>query len=106
MLGRPEDTVSIADGAEKYKMDYEMTFAKGCNILGEEDRNLIPEHHYKKIIQEDQDRMLKEAVEAAKNADKVILTLGEHRCMSGEAASRAELTLPKAQENCSMLYMK
>jgi beta-glucosidase len=98
MLGRPEDTVSIADGAEKYRMDYEMTFAKGCNILGEEDRNLIPQHHYKKIIQEDQDRMLKEAVEAAKNADKVILTLGEHRCMSGEAASRAELTLPKAQK--------
>lgn len=98
MLGRPEDTVSIADAAQKYRVDYEVTFAKGCDILGEEDINLIPEVHGNAMKLEDQETLLKEAVEAAKNADKVILALGEHRRMSGEAASRAELTLPKVQE--------
>lgn len=98
MLGRPEDTVSIADAAQKYRVDYEVTFAKGCDILGEEDINLIPEVHGKAMKLEDQETLIKEAVEAAKNADKVILALGEHRRMSGEAASRAELTLPKVQE--------
>lgn len=98
MLGRPEDTVSIADTAQKYRVDYEVTFAKGCDILGEEDINLIPEVHGKAMKLEDQETLIKEAVEAAKNADKVILALGEHRRMSGEAASRAELTLPKVQE--------
>lgn len=98
MLGRPEDTVSIANAAEKYRVDYELTFAKGCDILGEEDIDLIPEVHGKAMKLENQETLLKEAVEAAKNADKVILALGEHRRMSGEAASRAELTLPKVQE--------
>lgn len=98
MLGKPEDTVSIADAAYKYTAEYELTFAKGCNILGEEDKNLIPEMHGKDIKEENQERLLKEAVEAAKNADKVILALGEHRRMSGEAASRADLSLPKVQE--------
>lgn len=97
MLGRPEDTVSIADAAGKFAMDYEFTFAKGCNILGDEDGNLIPNQHVQEFSKEDEERMLQEAVEAAKNADKIVLALGEHRRMSGEAASRSDLTLPKAQ---------
>lgn len=97
MLGRPEDSVSITEAASKYSMDYEFTFAKGCNVLGEEDRNLIPELYDQISKQEDQERMLEEAVEAAKYTDKVILALGEHRCMSGEGVSRSDLTLPKAQ---------
>lgn len=98
MLGKSEDTVSIADAAYKYTAEYELTFAKGCNILGEEDKNLVPEMHGKDMKDENQEKLLKEAVEAAKNADKVILALGEHRRMSGEAASRADLSLPKVQE--------
>lgn len=97
MLGRPEDTVSIADAAGKFAMDYEFTFAKGCNILGDEDGNLIPNQHVQEFSKEDEERMLQEAVEAAKNADKIVLALGEHRRMSGEAASRSDLTLPKVQ---------
>ena len=38
------------------------------------------------------------AVAAAKNADAVVLVLGESRDMSGEAASRAVLNLPGVQE--------
>jgi len=97
MLGRPEDTVSIEEAADKIRMDYEFTFAKGCNILGDEDSDLIPNQHVQEMSKEDEERMLQEAVEAAKNADKIVLALGEHRRMSGEAASRSDLTLPKVQ---------
>jgi beta-glucosidase len=38
------------------------------------------------------------AIEAAKVADQVVLTLGETREMSGEAASRSEIDLPGNQE--------
>jgi beta-glucosidase len=37
------------------------------------------------------------AIEAAKAADKVVLCLGQHRDMSGEASSRVHLTLPENQ---------
>ena len=36
-------------------------------------------------------------MELAKKADKVVLTLGEHRDYSGEGASRADITLPSCQ---------
>ena len=42
---------------------------------------------------------IKEAVKAARRADLVILALGESGYMSGEAASRAHLTLPGRQED-------
>lgn len=38
-----------------------------------------------------------EALDLAKNADKVVLALGEHEWMSGEAASCSNIKLPEAQ---------
>ncbi|WP_408007634.1 glycoside hydrolase family 3 N-terminal domain-containing protein [Pseudalkalibacillus sp. A8] len=38
-----------------------------------------------------------EAMEAAENADVIVLALGEHSEMSGEAGSRADIRLPQAQ---------
>lgn len=39
-----------------------------------------------------------EAIEAAKKADVVIMAMGEHRQMSGEAASRSKIDLPGNQQ--------
>jgi beta-glucosidase len=41
----------------------------------------------------------KEAITAAKNADLVIMALGEEGLMTGEAASRADIHLPGVQED-------
>ncbi|WOD61464.1 beta-glucosidase BglX [Niallia taxi] len=38
-----------------------------------------------------------EAIEAAKAADVIVLAVGEYASMSGEACSRADITLPEAQ---------
>ena len=45
----------------------------------------------------DAEAALREAVDLAKRAKKVVLCLGEHRECTGEAASRGDITLPKCQ---------
>lgn len=102
MLANAEDTVSIKEAVLASLDDYQITFAKGTPILGAEDYQLVPDHIAEQIAKEQENLCLEEllagAVEAAKTADKVVLTLGEHRCMSGEAASRAMLDLPAIQQ--------
>lgn len=57
-----------------------LLYAKGCNV-------------------DDQDRsMFAEAIETAKKADVVIMTLGEGHAMSGEAKSRSNLHFSGVQE--------
>ena len=38
------------------------------------------------------------AVDAAKNADQIVLALGESRGQSGEAAARSDIDLPGLQQ--------
>jgi beta-glucosidase len=57
-----------------------LLYAKGCEIEGD-DRSGFPE-----------------AVDIAKQADVVILSIGERRDMSGEAKSRSNLSIPGVQE--------
>lgn len=98
MLGKEEDTVSIEDAFHKVQGVYDMTFTQGSPILGAEEYKLIPKHQVKETSKVEEERMLCEAIEAAKGADKVILAIGEHRGMSGEAASRADLLIPEVQQ--------
>ncbi|KXH81057.1 beta-glucosidase BglX [Chryseobacterium kwangjuense] len=73
--------VSQFDGI-KNQLDKSSTllYAKGCNV-------------------DDQDRsMFTEAVETAKKADVVIMTLGEGHAMSGEAKSRSNIGFSGVQE--------
>ncbi|MCQ2141086.1 MAG: beta-glucosidase BglX [Bacteroidales bacterium] len=70
-------------------------YAQGCNFTNEE-----------KLAQEggvvcdpaQNTRLVREAVAAARQADKVIAVLGEPRSWSGEACSKADITLPAAQK--------
>ena len=43
------------------------------------------------------ERNLKAAIKAAKKSDVIVLAIGEEQRMSGEAASRVEITLPGNQ---------
>lgn len=76
--------------------DADVFFAQGCptadpgtNVLGFQ--KTPPKEEF------DLQEALDTAVELAKKADKVVLTLGEHRDFSGEGASRADITLPSCQ---------
>lgn len=48
-------------------------------------------------IDNENNEMLAKAIEIAKGSDVVVLALGEHAKMSGEASSRSNTSLPKAQ---------
>ncbi len=57
-----------------------LLYAKGCEIEGEDRSGFA------------------EAVEVARQADIIILSIGERRDMSGEAKSRSNLNIPGVQE--------
>lgn len=57
-----------------------LLYARGCDIEGQRRDGFA------------------EAVEVAVQADVVILSIGEHRAMSGEAKSRSDISIPGVQE--------
>ncbi|SEC08486.1 glycoside hydrolase family 3 N-terminal domain-containing protein [Paenibacillus sp. GP183] len=78
-MGSKVDAVQLYDGL-KAKVDASrIIVAQGCDI---------------ESVTDDQ---LDEAVRAAREADVIVLALGESSDMSGEAGSRANLRLPQAQ---------
>lgn len=81
-MGKAEDVVSLLNGiGEKVSSGTKILFAEGSGI------------------HEGSSEELEKAIETAMKADIVILAVGEAREMSGEAASRAFLGLPEAQED-------
>jgi beta-glucosidase len=74
--------VSQWEGLEnKVGKTAKLLYAKGCNIEGDNKDGFA------------------EAVNIAKQADVVILSIGERRDMSGEAKSRSNLNIPGVQED-------
>ena len=79
--GRNEESVTVRQGIEALLPEAEVTVVKGCgNLWDDTDRSGFAE-----------------AVEAAKNADAVILCLGEPQNYSGEGNSRIDIILPGVQ---------
>lgn len=79
-LGRPQDVVTLLEGIRNaVPSSARLLYAQGCTIEGDDRSGIAP------------------AVEAAKNADAVVLAVGESSAMSGEAASRSTLDLPGIQ---------
>ncbi|HLT32224.1 MAG TPA: beta-glucosidase BglX, partial [Aquaticitalea sp.] len=76
---RTGKSVSIYEGLQEYLKDSQMLYAKGCDIL------------------KDDETGFQEAIDAAKKADLVVLVMGEDHGMSGEAASRTNLMIPGIQ---------
>ena len=79
--GKVENVVTPLEGIKaKVSRDTKVNYAKGCEIRWNKNANIA------------------EAVNTAKNADVVILVVGENANMSGEAASRSSLDLPGMQQ--------
>ena len=105
--GEVAKTTSVINGIKgAVQLGAEVVFAKGANIT---DDPYLKEHiknpfaAYMGIKEEIESRtpseLLAEAVEVAKNADVVVAVLGESANMSGEAASRSDISIPESQEN-------
>jgi beta-glucosidase len=78
-LGSKDEAIQLYDGL-KMKVDPSLLFvAKGCDI----ETGTVEQ--------------LNEALNAAREADVIVLALGEHSDMSGEAGCRADIRLPEVQ---------
>jgi beta-glucosidase len=88
-VGRDEDAVSPYDGIKAQSPT--ATFTPGCTIEDKDPPDNTPAGECGSVDDA--------AVTAAANAaDRVVLALGECRCMSGEAESRTTLDLPGKQQ--------
>lgn len=76
--GDKNDVVTLKSALSE-KLKDKLLYAKGTDVLGTSEAGF------------------EEALSAAKSADVVIMAVGEHRRMSGEAASRTRLGLPGNQ---------
>ena len=80
--GRNEESVTVHEGIAALLPDAEIVVVRGCgNALNDKDKRGFPE-----------------AVAAAKDADAVILCLGEPQNYSGEGNSRSDIILPGVQK--------
>ncbi|WP_117883781.1 beta-glucosidase BglX [Aureibaculum luteum] len=84
--------VSVLEGLEKYDGN-NLTYAKGTDLTLEQ-----PEFIKELKINTADKSEFGKAITVAKNADVVIMVLGEHGFQSGEARSRAVLDLPGLQQ--------
>lgn len=94
-----EDTVTVKEGVERLCPG--QIWAKGCEILEPGQKWLrgyipIAEETWKQT-EEAAEEKLKEAVEAAEKADRVVLLLGEQELESGESGSCGRIGLPPSQ---------
>jgi len=88
--GEDADAVSVFDGIKAQNPD--TTFTQGCTVADVDPPNNTPAGEC------GDDSGFDAAVQAAKNADQVVLALGESRGMSGEAAARVNIDLPGKQQ--------
>lgn len=95
-VGTGKENISIKAAAGEVFAPDQVTFSQGCTIL--DNRTVVNMSYYEEENWEEKNAaLLAEALEAARNADTVVLCLGEHRNQSGEATSRAQIMLPDIQ---------
>lgn len=99
VTGRPDDTVTLHQGLNEYYQASQLKLARGYNLFTSYDGLGIyrePLEYACGPILPDQ-QLLDEAVATARQADVIVVTIGEQFMESGEAASKTNLHLPIRQ---------
>lgn len=94
----PKNNVTLLQGIKDLKEKTNaILYAKGANIV--DDKELAENIYLNKeaISAKSPQELIAEAVEVAKKSDVIVLAVGEGAEMSGECASRADITIPKNQ---------
>ena len=101
IAGNTNDCVTIEEAAKKVFDLSKTTFCQGCTILPSDYKLVGFGGMYEKEApteeKTDLEKLLTEAISAAKEADIVVMPLGEHYLQSGEATSRAMIDIPEIQ---------
>lgn len=99
LTGDVNDVTTLKEALLEWNPDPAAAFVQGCPML-DRDMNLegFQEKREERISPEEQEKMLEEALEAARGAEAVVMALGEDRLQSGEATSNANIQIPKIQQ--------
>lgn len=93
----PDKYSTLKEGFERaLKGKAELLYAQGCNLMADSARQRAAEFG-KTIARGDDARLKAEAIETARQADVIVCAMGESADMSGECASRSDLSLPDVQ---------
>ncbi|MDN3491121.1 beta-glucosidase BglX [Winogradskyella bathintestinalis] len=76
---RSGKAISVFEGIQDYLKPNQILYAKGCEILSDDDSGF------------------EEAIRVSNQANEIVLVMGEDHHMSGEAASRTDLKIPGIQ---------
>jgi beta-glucosidase len=99
--GDPQKSIPVLEGMKNVGgAGLNIQYAKGANIT--DDPSLAKQANVfglrVDIDKRSPDEMLQEALSVAKNADVVVAVVGEASELSGEAASRSDITLPASEQ--------
>ncbi|MEJ7681083.1 MAG: glycoside hydrolase family 3 C-terminal domain-containing protein [Segetibacter sp.] len=100
--GEPQSSIPVLDGIKSVAGNaVKVLYAKGANIT--DDTSLAKKVNvFGERVSIDSlspDQLLRQATETANRADVVVAVVGEASEMSGEAASRSDITIPESQRN-------
>ena len=94
--GEDENTVTVFEAASECFEAELVKVSEGCTMM-DQDSVIARGVYHVDNWQEENERLLKEAVGAAEWADTVVMCLGEDSTQTGEATSKVSLKLPKVQ---------
>ncbi|WP_165004554.1 MULTISPECIES: glycoside hydrolase family 3 N-terminal domain-containing protein [unclassified Enterococcus] len=97
--GKPQDSITLKEGMEQHFGKEQLNFSKGFNLFPSYESFGPLKEGIEKLngTIEEEEYLLKEAIDKASASDIIVLTIGEQFLESGEGASKAKLTLPENQ---------
>ena len=106
--GDERNVVTIAHAAEEVSRDYRFSYDRGCVLNTRDDYHAQSMEESIQAIREgavpdlalngsEDDTLWAETLEKAAQADIAVVCIGEHPRMSGEGASRGDITIPQPQ---------
>ncbi len=103
MFSERENIVTIKQALEERIGKENILYAKGSNMLTTREINYILKADGKPLLKngeelKTQKKYLYEAMAVAKNADIIVLAVGEHYKQSGEGNARVSIRIPKLQQ--------
>jgi len=98
--GDPQLSIPILEGLKNAAPNAIISYAKGANISDDVEfaKRVNVFGSRIEISEESPEALLKEALDLAKTADVIVAVVGEATEMSGEAASRTDITIPESQK--------
>ena len=98
--GNPELAITILEGFKNVAPNAEIRYAKGANISNDKDfaKKVNVFGPRIEIDERTPEVMLEEALNIARKSDIIVAVVGEATEMSGEAASRTDISIPDSQK--------